>query len=102
MIRSNVLSRAKPLLIVLGLFLSACASEVGVPVNGYGYPYYGPDYDSAFFDFDFGHFHHFDHDDQHHDFHHGFAGHPGYGHSAGHSGGFGGHGGGSHGGGGHR
>jgi hypothetical protein len=72
--RGRILTRALPLLIIIGLALSACAVQPGGYVYD-GYPYYGyphyPVYGS--FDFDYG----------------------GWGHGFAH-GGFGGHGGGGH------
>jgi hypothetical protein len=92
--RGRILTRALPLLIGIGLFLSACAVQPGGYVyDGYpSYPVYGA------FDFDYGGWGGWHHGWDHSHWNHGgFGGHAGFG---GH--GFGGHGGGGHGGGGHR
>src|SRR6267142_2068913 len=97
--RGRIMTRAIPLLIVIGLFLSACAVQPGGSVyDGYpSYPVYGS------FDFDYGGWggghHGWDHSHwDHGGWGHSFA-HGGWGHGFAHGGG--GHGGG-HGGGGHR
>ncbi len=98
--RGRIMTKAIPLLIGSGLFLSACAAEpdYGAPDYAYTDPIYGS---LDFEDGGFGHFRHFDHDHGFHDgFGHGDHDHGGFGHGfAGHAG-FGGHGGGGHGGGG--
>src|SRR6266851_5098537 len=93
--RGRIMTKAIPLLIGTGLFLSACAAEpdYGAPDYAYTDPIYGS---LDFEDGGFGHFRHFDHD--HGGFGHGFAGHAGFGGHGG--GGHGGGGGGGHGGGG--
>jgi hypothetical protein len=100
--RGSIMTKAIPLLIVIGLSLSACAVQPGDYVYE-GYPYY-PVYGS--FDFDYGGWggwhhgwdhSHWDHGGWHHGWDHGHWGH-GFAH-----GGFGGHGSfAGHGGGGHR
>jgi hypothetical protein len=96
MTRDRTMTKATPLLIGIGLFLSACAVEPGYGAPDYAYsdPVYGSvDFDSG----GWGGWHHgWDHGHFDHD--HGFDG--GFGHGFGHAG-FSGHGGG-HGGGGHR
>lgn len=105
---NRTVTKALPLLLGVGLVLSACAAASGYGAapyayNGYTGYYDDPGYDSL--DFGFGDFDHFRHD---RDFDHGheglhFAHHVGGGfaHVGGH--GFAGHGGfGGHGGGGHR
>ena len=85
--RYRTVTKALPLLIGIGLFLSACAAEpdYGAP----GYAYNDPIY--AGLDFDDGGWGGWGHG-----WDHGHGDHGGWGH------GFGGHGGGGHGGGGHR
>ena len=88
--RGRMMTKAIPLLIGTGLFLSACAVEPNYGAPDYAYP--GPIYGSL--DFDDGGFGHFHHDHGFHDgFVHGFAGHAGFG---GHGGGGRGGGGGGH------
>jgi hypothetical protein len=98
--RGRILTRALPLLIIIGLALSACAVQPGGYVYD-GYPYYGyphyPVYGS--FDFDYGSWggwhHGWDHSHWDHGWwHHGWD-HGGWGHGFAH-GGFGGHGSGGH------
>jgi hypothetical protein len=97
--RGRMVTKAIPLLIGIGLFLSACAVEpdYGAPAYAYDDPIYGS------LDFDYGGWgggwhHGWDHGhgelghEAHGGWGHGFAGHAGF---SGH-GGFGGHGGGGH------
>jgi len=124
--RSTTFAMAKPLLLGVGLALSACATspDYGTTAYSYDYPcaydgYAECPYDPIYGPFDFGFdgsgfFHHvgdFGHGHDGHDFGqhigHGFApiGGHGFAVNGGHGfagrGGFGGHGGGGHGGGGH-
>jgi hypothetical protein len=112
--RSTAFAMAKPLLLGVGLVLSACATAPGYGASAYSYddPYGYADYSNdpiyGALDFGFGgsDFHHvgdFGHGHGGHDFGqhggHGIAGFGGHGFAG--RGGFGGHGGGGHGGGGH-
>jgi len=113
--RGRMMTKATPLLIGIGLFLSACAvepdySDYGAPDYAYTDPIYGSlDFDYGGWGGGWGGFRHFDHDHGFHGGHdhggfgHGF-GHAGFGggHGGGHGGGFGGGGHGGGGGGGHR
>jgi hypothetical protein len=106
--RGRMMTKATPLLIGIGLFLSACAvepdySDYGAPDYAYTDPVYGSlDFDYGGWGGGWGGFRHFDHDHGHDGFGHGF-GHAGFGggHGGGHGGGFGGGHGGGFGGGGH-
>ena len=97
--RGRLMTKTIPLLLGIGLAVSACAVE-----PDYGSPAYGaypePVYGSL--DFDYGGWGGGHHGWDHGHGDHGHVAHAGFGHGFAGHGGFGGHGGGGHGGGGHR